>query len=372
MRIVHYQPQLRGRESGTSNAGRGWCEALARRGVEVLGLVDSADLRRPPPEGVETVALAHSPGGAARVPIGIAPHLRDADVLVMHGGWLLGNVAAGLTAARAGVPFVVTSHGVYLPEVFGRRTLVKRAWGSALERPHLRRAAAVHVSFPDEQVGLHRELGVDVPAIVAPNGIDPPEARWDGGSGGYLLWLGRFDVRTKGLDLLVAAVAGMAPGERPRVRLHGPDWRNDKRRLRTMVRDLGLDRWIAIGDPVHGDDKGEVIARARGCVYPSRWDACPVAVMEAAAAGVPTVVARYPLGTFLAGRSAAYQVDPEPRAIAAGIASVLGPAAGRVGATAADVARRHLSWDAVASSWLDQLGSVLAGAVSVPSDRPER
>ena len=43
----------------------------------------------------------------------------------------------------------------------------------------------------------------------------------------------------------------------------------------------------------------------------SRWDACPNAVLEAVALGVPTLVTPYPLGRFLARR-----IDPgvSPRA----------------------------------------------------------
>ena len=45
-----------------------------------------------------------------------------------------------------------------------------------------------------------------------------------------VLWLGRFDPTHKGLDLLVDAVRSLAPHERPRVRLHGPDRRGGKAR----------------------------------------------------------------------------------------------------------------------------------------------
>ena len=95
MKIVQYQPQLRGRESGTANAARGWSEALARRGVEVVGLVDAADIERPAPHGVRTLALEHSLAGPLRVPRRFAASVDDADVVVLHGGWLLGNIAAG-------------------------------------------------------------------------------------------------------------------------------------------------------------------------------------------------------------------------------------------------------------------------------------
>ncbi|MGH9891345.1 MAG: glycosyltransferase [bacterium] len=360
MRIVHYQPQLRGPESGTSNAGRGWCEAFARQGVDVLGLVDRAAISRPSPHGTETVPLEHSLPGALRIPRGIPQRIEGADVVVLHGGWLLSNVVVGRACLRANVPFIVTTHGVYLPEVLQRRTFVKRAWAALLERRHLESATAIHVFFPEEQASMEQSMDIRIPTIVAPNGIVLPEGvGWDGGSGGYLLWFGRFDPMNKGLDLLVRAVERFPPSQRPQLRLHGPDWRNQKQGVHRLVSELGVERWVAIGDSVYGDEKWELMSKAGGCVYPSRWDACPVAVSEAAAVGVPTLVTHYPLGNFLASKEAAIQVDPDPSSIADGIVRLTSSQAAAVGSNAASVARRHLSWDAVARSWLDQLRGLL-------------
>ncbi len=359
IRIIHYQHQLRGRESGTSNAARGWCEALARQGIEVVGLIDVADISRPSPHGTKTVALQHSLPGPLRTPHRVAEHLVGADVVVIHGGWLMGNVAVGRVCFRSRIPFVVTTHGVYVREVLQRRTVVKRIWAAALERRHLLRATAVHVFFPEEQTSMEDAMNIRVPTIIAPNGIDYPDGvAWSGG-GGYLLWLGRFDPLTKGLDLLVRALERIPAPRRPELRLHGPDWRNHKEKVRGLVRELGIEPWVTIGDPVYGEEKWRLISNAGACVYPSRWDACPVAVSEAAALGVPTLVTRYPLGNFLAARGAAIQVDPTVSSIAEAIPQLMSPETVELRRTAADVARRHLSWDAVASSWLEQLQGLI-------------
>ncbi len=279
--------------------------------------------------------------------------------MVLHGGWYLGNIVVGRACVHLGVPFVITSHGAYAPEVFETKVAMKRAWAAALERPHLRRALAVHVFFPEQTTHIRR-LGVDRPAIVAPNGIAVPEAaRWDGGSGGYLLWLGRFHPEQKGLDLIVKAVASMPAARRPEVRFHGPDWRGQKERLRALVREHGVEDWIRIGEPIYGDEKWELICRAAGCVYPSRSDACPVAVLEAAALGVPTLVAGYPLGDFLAARNAAVRVEHDPASVADGITVLRSPEGREVGARAMTVARELLSWDAVTQSWMTQLGELM-------------
>jgi glycosyltransferase involved in cell wall biosynthesis len=259
-----------------------------------------------------------------------------------------------------GVPFILTSHGVYAAEVFEKRRMTKRVWATVLERPHLRHAFASHVFFPEQAAQIER-MGANVPAIVAPNGIALPESeRWDGGSGGYLLWLGRFHTVHKGLDLIVRAVAGMPASRRPDVRLHGPDWRGQKDRVRDLVRELEVERWITIGQPVYGPEKWDLIRRAAGCLYPSRSDACSVAVSEAVGLGVPTLVAGYPLGNFLAAKGAAIRVELDPSSVADGIARLMSREGEEIGSSAMTLARESLSWEAVAQSWMNQFEQIMS------------
>ena len=284
-------------------------------------------------------------------------------MFVVHGGWQLGNIVAARHARRRGVPFIVTTQGVYNPIVFTRRPAIKKMWAVLLERRHLTRALAVHVFFEDEREGLER-LGVSVPTVAAPNGVSPPEGlTWDGGSGGYLLWLGRFDPVNKGLDLVVRALPLLEPDTRPHVRLHGPDWRNQKQVVRDLVAELGLEAWVDVGDPIYDRAKWDTIARAAACVYPSRWDACPVAVAESASLGVPTLVADYPLGRFLGAKGAAVVADLTPEDVARGITRVLEEGT-KFGARAAEIARAELAWPSVAQSWLDQVEDLLARELS--------
>lgn len=205
MRIVQYGPWALAAETGSAVSILGWCGALARAGHDVRLLVDRHRGGLPPPEGVSPMPVTHRFSGRITVPAGIGALLEDADILVLHGGWTASNISAGRQAARQHVPYVITTHGVYYPQTLARNRLAKRIWFPVLERPHLGRALAMHVFFEDEREGLRR-LRVSTPAIVAPNGVTRQEVRWDGGSGGYLLWLGRFDPQVKALDLLLQSL----------------------------------------------------------------------------------------------------------------------------------------------------------------------
>jgi glycosyltransferase involved in cell wall biosynthesis len=163
----------------------------------------------------------------------------------------------------------------------------------------------------------------------------------------------------KALDLLVHSLLAIPEGDRPPLRLHGPEFRGHKARLADLVRDLGLSNWVTIGEPVYGEEKWHLVSRAAGCVYPSRWDASPMAVAEAIGAGVPTLVADYPLGRFLASQGAALLCERTPTGIAEGIRALLSSEGAELSEGAGRVARDHLSWQTVADSWVTQVKSLL-------------
>jgi glycosyltransferase involved in cell wall biosynthesis len=359
--IVHYSPYLLGPDTGSGNSMRAWCEATAKIGVPVRALHDPTQARRAAPQGVDVEGVEHRFNGRVRIPVRLKEQLQATDVLVVHGGWTLWNIAACREVASTGARYVVTTHGVYNPWVIARGGATKRIWNVLLERRHLRKALALHLFFDAELRGL-RALGVDAATVIAPNGVSaPPGIRWDGGSGGYLLWLGRFDIGVKGLDVLVHAIRELPESERPVLRLYGPDAQGGKASLVGLARDLGIERWVQVRDPIHGQEKWEVLARAAAYVHPSRWDTAPMAVGEAVGAGVPTLVADYPLGRLLATEGAAVMCDRTPNAIAGGIARLLSEDGASVGAAGTALATGRLSWDSVARSWLEQVQRLVEG-----------
>jgi glycosyltransferase involved in cell wall biosynthesis len=364
--VLHYYPAALLGEFGTSNAVRGWCTALADAGTNVTLLAIAEEGVVAPPVGVHLDPLPEGKWGFYK-PRFLRERLENADVLVLHGGWGPQNILAAAEARRAGVQYVVTAHGVYDSHVFSRGKIwAKRAWWPIIERRHLERALAVHVFFDTERAHL-TSTGIRR-FVVAPNGYQAPEGvRWEPDPDGFLLWLGRFDPEHKGLDLLLRGLRLLTRGERPRVRLVGVDWRGRKAAVSGIVQDLGLGKDVSVEPPLHGDAKWAALARARGFMYPSRWEAFGVAVAEAVSIGVPTLVTPFPLGRFLAARGGAISRAPEPRALADGVRRLLEPDSASIGRRGAGVIREELAWDRVVGSWLRQVGALLAN-----SRRPTR
>lgn len=358
MKVVRYYPRALAGDGGITASVRSSAEAMVGLGAEVTVLYEGSPGADPSVRGgVPFVPVGHAPG--AHVPLDLKPWLADADVMVTHSAWTGFNLVATAAAHRIGVPYILEPRGAYDPHIVSRRRVTKSVWWRIGERRMVHRAAAVHIFFPAEEAHLSR-LGYTGPAVTVPNGVKVPDGhRWDGGSGGYMLWLGRFDPEHKGLDLLLQALSRLPARRRPQLRLHGPDWRAHKRVVAGLVEDLGLAASVEIGEPLYGDAKFEAMSAARAFVYPSRWEAFGNSVAEAAALGVPVLTTRYPLGCFLQQRGAALTCDAAAEDLAGAIERVLDAGAAEMGARARQVVEAEFRWEAVARSWLEQVEAVL-------------
>jgi glycosyltransferase involved in cell wall biosynthesis len=354
LRVVQYYPRAVSGDGGMTGAVHRLTRSLDRAGAQAAIVFDPGRSKRDPPEGIDCIGVSHVGTENQRLPRtkALRDVFRGSDLVVVNSGFAPHNVAATRVSRQLGIPYVVAPRGAYDPHIFGRRPRLKRLWWRYVEFPMVERARAVHNFFTEQTADLER-LGYHGRALIAPNGVEPPpDVQWDGGTGGYVLWLGRFDPQHKGIDLLVTALGRVPAGERPRLRLVGPDWRDGRERMTALVRELDLEAWVSIEPPLHGAEKWAALASASAFAYPSRWEGFGNSVAEAAVVGVPTLVTPYPLGLLLHRRGAAVLADATVESLAVGLQTVVGAAS--IGARAREVALDELSWDEIGRSWLEQ------------------
>jgi glycosyltransferase involved in cell wall biosynthesis len=360
LRLMHYYPRAWVGDGGCTFAVRGWASALAEKGAQVTVVCDGSG-EAPQTTDVRYIATSHRGSGNLRAAVGLERILKGQDLLVLHSAWAYHNVQAARSAVRTQVPYLLTPHGAYDPNVFRRRRTAKWIWWGLFERELVARARGIHVFFQDQADELRERLGYKGCIIVAPNGLAIPDLASRTTRSDYLLWMGRFDIETKGLDLLLRALAALHRNERPQARLHGPDWRGGKQQTEQLVQELGLTDYVTIGPPLYGSAKWDALRDCGLFIFPSRWEGQGLMALEAAAAGAPLVVTNTTsLGRHLAWAQAAIIVEPTPQHIAAGIVrgrSLSG--AGELGARASQLVRQRFSWPAVAEDYASQLRSLL-------------
>jgi glycosyltransferase involved in cell wall biosynthesis len=273
------------------------------------------------------------------------------DVVHVHALFSYATIPACRAASHAPVPYVLRPLGTLSEWSLRHRGWKKRPYYSLLERSHLERASAIHVTSDAEAVDLAR-LGFGDRTRVIPLGVDVAERRNTRAPaiGGplRLLFLSRLHEK-KNIPLLLRALASDGPtGRGVQLTIAGdgdPRYRAELERLTGELR-LG-DRVRFVGH-VDGDAKDALFATCDCFVLPSAHENFGLAVAEALAAGMPVILTP---GVALAGAvavaGAGIVVDATDTALAAALTwaaehpAVLGEMRGR----AWQMARRDLSWD---------------------------
>lgn len=299
--------------------------------------------------------------------IGYAPSLvatllaARLDALHLHGIWMYPSRAATRWARRVGPakPYLISPHGMMDPWITARGRAKKAIARIGYERASWAAATRFHALTAAERADIGRETGRgDGAVVVIPNAVppasSPPIAQ--AAPGPSLLYVGRIHPK-KNLAALVEGFAGVAADD-PAVRLDIAGWgeAGDVAALRLQIGALppAVQARVRFHGPVYGADKIGLLASARAVVLPSLSEGLPIAVLEAWAAGVPTVMTaacNLPEG-FSAG--AAIECGHSPAAIAAGLRRLLRldpPAWRAMSAAARALQQSRFTADVVAAAW---------------------
>jgi glycosyltransferase involved in cell wall biosynthesis len=335
---VHVFPYCHKVSGGHSNAIRAMVLAEVSQGLDSLMFCPFCD--DPSLEKLRhgiIVARRHGPAGdPSDEPVVEAPLGAPRQIFHVHGvNWDVVRVARCLR--RKTVPYVMTSHGALNyrgPLHFLKKFIVLNLFTGLVGK-----AKGIH--FLNE-VGRHRFQRLmptwSGATLVAAHAVQVPDlsqltvaSRTDFGvppDGFLFLYLGRLDVHTKGLDLLVQAFSQVAAGGTARLILAGPDWEGGRAQLEALARRLGCTDRVHFLGPQYGAKKWAALRLADVFVSPSRWDAGPVTLKEAIGVGLPAITTTViNPAQELAEHHAVYLCAPTVSGVARAMNTLMGDAA---------------------------------------------
>ena len=272
----------------------------------------------------------HSPELAREV----RKRIQEFDIALISSNWTGYGVASGRECRRAGLPYIVYSHGGFSPMHLRKSWLKKKIWWWLFDR-YLYDGAVAVVALTKTGVSELRRMGVRTRIELIPNGVDLdslvlaasrqelneqfPALR----ARRLVLFLGRLEP-IKGLDLLIPAF-GKVRSKFPDAVLviAGPSDRGYGEKVHALVRAEGLDESVCFTGMVAGATKAGLLRAADVFVLPSYGEGMPISALEALACATPVVLSKESGLPEVAEFEAGYVVDLSVSEIATAIESIL-------------------------------------------------
>jgi glycosyltransferase involved in cell wall biosynthesis len=292
--------------------------------------------------------------------------VRSAEVVHMHGLWQVQTRRGARAARHARIPYLITAHGMAEPWALRHKRWKKALYLALVESRNLRSASCLH-ALSRPEVGHLRALAPKTPVCFVPNGVDlapfnalPDRAELERDypelNGKFvLLFFGRLHVK-KGLDLLVEAFGRLA-GEHPELHLvlAGRDqgaWPD----FRDRAEHLGLaDRVTYVGH-VAGERARQVWSRADAFVLPSYSEGFSMAILEALASRLPSLITTPCHFPEVGDVGGAVVVEPDEESVLTGLQGLLersGDERRRMAENGRALVEREYTWNRQARKLID-------------------
>lgn len=279
---------------------------------------------------------------------GLTAACREAQILHVHGLWMLPNIYPAAACRGSAAKVIVSPHGTLTRWSLSRSRLRKQAaWYLLGQRHVLNRASLFHATSEGECEDIRR-LGYQIPIALIPNGVMlrevPKPRRADGVK--TLLFLSRIHPK-KGLDLLLRAWGRLQGRYQDwRIEVVGPDNEGYLTAMQELAVELRLER-IEFRGPLFGNDKLAAYANADAYVLPSWSENFGYTVAEALAAGTPVITTRETPWSVLEREGCGWWIDTGLDSLTVCLDEVLStprPVLDRLGAAGKDWVRQELAW----------------------------
>lgn len=231
-------------------------------------------------------------------------HLRDADVLHLHGPWTPSNLQLAAVARRLGVPYILTLHGMLDDWSMAQKSLKKRIFHRLFAIGLLERAAAVQCTADYEARQARKWLGrartvtllplVDVTDACSVHGTDLARHAVPSldGDGTKVLFVSRLHLK-KGVEFLLEAASVLVKrGMDFRLVLAGEGERDYIAHLRRRTESLGLHKVVQFFPAFDNRLKQSLYESADVFVLPTYQENFGLVFAEALGMGTPVITTR--------------------------------------------------------------------------------
>jgi len=211
----------------------------------------------------------------------------------MHNIFLPKQALLGKILSKYKIPYLITPHAL-TPQFLQRNQLKKQLYSFFVERPRFMGAGAIVGVSPGEEKTIRKFVpryegkicSIFNAINLAPGQETSPLWRWNPNKK-HLVYLGRFDVWHKGIDILIA-IAHHLPAD-VELHLYGTGAGKNQEWLSQLKKQLPHN--VYFHAPVFDKEKAKVLSEAMLYIQTSRWEVFGLSIAESMCLGVPCAIA---------------------------------------------------------------------------------
>ena len=187
------------------------------------------------------------------------------------------------------IPYVIVPHGCLVKKAQSHKKLKKVIGNILFFNKFIKRSIAIQYlnEFEKESSIIKKHY-----SFISGNGIEI-NSKFNQYKTKNFIYIGRYDVRIKGLDLIVKTVSqckNWFEKNNVIIELYGRNSANGYTKLRKLINSKNVSNIVRMNDAVYNDQKEEILLNSYAFIQTSRHEGQPMGIMEALSYGVPCIV----------------------------------------------------------------------------------
>ncbi len=269
-------------------------QASKKINVEVWGISENTEVNYP--ERIFTTKIFKKRKNPFSIPENLKKEILQTGkdtIFHIHGGWIPVFSTLSHFLKKNNRRYVITPHGSYNEIAMMKSRFVKKLYFRWFEKKIIVDAEKIHCIGESEIEGLQTLYRTDKTVLInygfekIQSDLNTISSKKDIIFG----FVGRLDVYTKGLDILMESFAAFSKlYPEPKLWIIGDG--TEKEKLHQMIKQNNLEHSVELMGSKFGEEKNDLIMKMDVFLHPSRNEGLPVSVIEAAALGKPCIVTK--------------------------------------------------------------------------------
>ena len=214
------------------------------------------------------------------------------DLIVFHELYRFPFLKLSSEARKSKIPYVIIPHGG-LTNSAQKKKKIKKTFGNIfLFNKYIYSASALQFLSSSECVRSKKRIKKQY-IIVSGSGIELPTINYKVHNNLRIIFIGRYDIYYKGLDLLLNSLCKIRKELYEKgviVELYGIGNESDENYINNFVKKHNMGEVLHVHGPVFGENKKTILKHADIFIQPSRSEGQPLGVIEALSYGIPVII----------------------------------------------------------------------------------